>query len=343
MLLIPWTSALVISADEPYEFSKATLLSHGWTLYDPVWSDQPPIHTWLLSWAIQLFDQPVIGARLLAFGFSSLLLFGVGRLIALYHGKWAGLMGMLLLVLAPHMMELMASATLMVPVMSIGVLSVMAFAMHVQTGRIRYMILSGVCMGIALQIKLTAFILIPAIVLQCIWLKRVLPKNRFREVLVYWMVSLIILYTLPFLMFPEMNSEHLLSTHFSDFSGLNFQGMYYDTFDARLLMDQPECVSGLLVGCLLLRRWSSRKHLILPLVWLLSCVLIHSMHQPFWWYYTLHFSIPICWITAAAWERSLRSFWSQNQVLHKEFLCLYEITISQLLPIHIFILFQLLV
>ncbi len=45
LLLVPWRSAVMLGADEGFEFTKAYLLSQGVALYDPIWNDQPPLHT----------------------------------------------------------------------------------------------------------------------------------------------------------------------------------------------------------------------------------------------------------------------------------------------------------
>lgn len=312
MCLTPWTSALAISADEPYEFSKATLMSLGWTLYDTVWSDQPPIHTWLLSRAIRCFDEPVIGARLLAFIFSILLLFGFGSLIAHYHGKFAGCFAMVLLASAPNAMELLSSATLMVPVMSVGLLSVLAFAQYTMSRQLRYVVISGACMGMALQIKLTAVILLPILFLQFATMTDRSSRMHRLVAVTYWWVSLGILFALPFYTFTGMTPQHLLNTHFSDAVEASFIGITYYEWNASQLLKHPEAVTGMILSGLFIRTNPDGKYLLMPVAWLVSLVAIHSTHQPYWWYYSFHFSLAMCWTAAVGWANVLKTFWAEN-------------------------------
>jgi hypothetical protein len=56
--LVPLRTAVQIGGDEGFELAKATLCSKGFRLYEQVWNDQPPLHTWLVTKVIQFSDQP---------------------------------------------------------------------------------------------------------------------------------------------------------------------------------------------------------------------------------------------------------------------------------------------
>ncbi len=54
-VLCPWWSVYEFDVDEGFNMAKAVLVANGFRLYADVWSDQPPLLTWLLA-ARELFD-----------------------------------------------------------------------------------------------------------------------------------------------------------------------------------------------------------------------------------------------------------------------------------------------
>lgn len=72
----PLRSAIEIGGDEHCEVTKGFLWAKGYSLYEKVWSDQPPLYTALLGTLFQYFGATIGVARSLAVGFGFLLLTG---------------------------------------------------------------------------------------------------------------------------------------------------------------------------------------------------------------------------------------------------------------------------
>jgi hypothetical protein len=51
---MPLRTAVQVGGDEGFELAKATLWLKGYKLYEQVWNDQPPLHTWLVTKTLQL-------------------------------------------------------------------------------------------------------------------------------------------------------------------------------------------------------------------------------------------------------------------------------------------------
>ncbi len=63
-----------IGADEGFELAKATLCLKGYTLYNEVWNDQPPLHTFLITQILKHISPSVLGPRLRTSVFAVVLL-----------------------------------------------------------------------------------------------------------------------------------------------------------------------------------------------------------------------------------------------------------------------------
>lgn len=72
LLLVPWQNAVMLGGDEGFEFTKAYLLSEGVALYDPIWNDQPPLHTAITALFFCWLGPEAATARLVAAGFGFL-------------------------------------------------------------------------------------------------------------------------------------------------------------------------------------------------------------------------------------------------------------------------------
>jgi hypothetical protein len=61
---LPLRTAIQISADEGFEFAKATLCLKGYKLYTEVWNDQPRLHTFLITQILKHISPSIAGPRL---------------------------------------------------------------------------------------------------------------------------------------------------------------------------------------------------------------------------------------------------------------------------------------
>ncbi len=102
---------------------KAVLVSDGHSLYQSVWSDQPPGMTWMLAVGFKVFGESVWVGRGIVLGFSVLLLLSMGRIVALLHHEKAGWIAMALLAASFNFPRMSLSAMIGLPAMAMGVAS----------------------------------------------------------------------------------------------------------------------------------------------------------------------------------------------------------------------------
>ncbi len=169
-LSAPLASAVEFGGDEHYELIKGFLCSLGFDLYTEIWNDQPPFHTGVLSLLFQLFGPSVLVARLLTVGLVAVLIATFFRIIRERTGTIAGWIAVIGLLAAPQFMELGVSVMLEPVTFAIGWASVGLLFGFFKRGPVSglwgglvWLLASGFVMGLALQTKLTAAMLLPAI------------------------------------------------------------------------------------------------------------------------------------------------------------------------------------
>jgi 4-amino-4-deoxy-L-arabinose transferase-like glycosyltransferase len=70
----PFLSVFEFDPDEGINMAKAVLVLHGFPLYSSIWSDQPPLVTWLLAGVLRVAGPSVVAARLTILFFGAVLM-----------------------------------------------------------------------------------------------------------------------------------------------------------------------------------------------------------------------------------------------------------------------------
>ena len=91
----PFRQTFEMDFDEGVNLIKALLLLRGFPLYRLVWSDQPPLFTYLLAGEFRLAGLSVNAARLLVLLFSCALFWGITHYLRLVWGDLHALAGAL--------------------------------------------------------------------------------------------------------------------------------------------------------------------------------------------------------------------------------------------------------
>lgn len=312
LLLVPWQNAVMLGGDEGFEFTKAYLLSEGVALYDPIWNDQPPLHTAITALFFCWLGPEAATARLVAAGFGFLFLWSLGWLVAREAGWLAGLVGIVFAGLAPKMLLLCVSAMLEVPSMA-GGLAAAAVLFSGKRSVVRCVV-AGLVLGLALQVKLTAGMVLPAMLAALAWegargggfgvfCRRL--GSRFWGLFFGAFGG----FCLVWAFFPAMSWKLIVGTHFSEEvrEGAKESARY--AFDPGVFLEHLEVLTAGGLGLVLLLVY--RRPVVFPVVLLLTALVVHGVHRPYWSYYYVHFVAPLSWISAAGlavWLQKLLSF-----------------------------------
>jgi len=150
---VKWLGNLAWEFDEGINLMKARLFAEGYSLYSAIWSDQPPLFTLLLAGAIRLAGRSVTAGRTMVLLFSVLGAGGVAILTRQISGRGAAVGAVFLLLTLPHFQKLSPVVMIGLPAISVGVLALAAGFHYGGTGDKRWLLATGVLLGLSLMIK----------------------------------------------------------------------------------------------------------------------------------------------------------------------------------------------
>lgn len=316
----PLGTAFQFGGDEGYELMKGFLSSEGYPLYQSIWNDQPPLHTAILSALFGWFGPSALVARMLTVGFATVLVAVFFRMVRQRSGWAAALLAVLVLVSSPSFLQLSVSVMIELPAMSLALAGVLALFAYFKSRRMFWLVLSGMIFACALQTKLTAAIFLPALFVE--WAAWAARKTGAKEsnkpdVRMYWNVTkplfmwfVTIAATFGFiaLLFPGESVDLLWRSHRLAEAKIDADTPDRHGFDKGLLLRDYDAFIPAIFGVLILlvrRRWD----LLFPAVLFTTVYFIHLVHRPYWYYYYLHFSIPMAWLAAIGVQELFSILW----------------------------------
>jgi 4-amino-4-deoxy-L-arabinose transferase-like glycosyltransferase len=313
---MPIADTLQFDPDEGIELAKASLYSSGYSLYDQIWDDQPPLLTVLLAEWLKVFGSHIVAARLLILGLSAVLVGCFFSTLFLILGAGPALIGTVGLCLTLDFLRLSVSVMQGLPALAFVMAAVYLLLRVTQSplmiaspssaavshkSRLPWLTLgiiaSGICFGLSLQIKLYTVLLLPACLSHLILGPSIqdwqLRPNRIHHGLV-WLGACLLTVVGIGLLNHSFSSEQLLGAHFEEAA----QSLQHEPSWQILIMFLAQDLDYFLlatVGTWILLRYQ-RSWPILPLVWLVSVLLGLTYYQPLWYHYYPLISIPVVWL-----------------------------------------------
>lgn len=329
---LPLGTAVKIGADEDFELSKVPLVLHGHGLYTEVWNDQPPLYAFLLSRLAIHFSYSILFPRLLTVG-ASLVLIGSFYLLAVrLGGMFVATLASGFLIASPGFLELSSSAMQEVPALSPVLL---CLCLLVVGPRIRWAAietLAGVIFGVALQFKLIGVMYLPLVFL-VLWQRGHPAADSIRSTLggtqpheatsqacpVYKApLHLLCIFTaaaaVTFLVVNSLAGAPLAAqvrqawfSHFAATQSFEYGSPSEHACEWLVLVKNWDVSVPALVGvCLFAYKRAVLPHLptplrVFPVAWLALTLIVFSIHKPWWAYYYIHNSLPLCLCAAFGW------------------------------------------
>jgi hypothetical protein len=311
-------SAVEIGGDEGYELMKAFLHNAGYELYAEIWNNQPPMHTLIVSALFRVVGPSAYAARLVSVFFSGLLLWALFRCVRTTSTANAAALACGFLVLSDSFLPLSASVMLEIPALSLGMCGTLAGLTYARNRSTRWLVLSGVAFGAALQTKLSAVIFIPIVVTQIVltsW-----RSGRLKQAvapLFLWGSSVV---TISIMTLAVQSPDAISMLFTSNFSSSIRAGLG-DLEDIKPLytvfVRDPD-IFVLAVAGICLLTVARNAQILFPVLMLVTTIVAHYVHTPFWPYFHLHFMISLSWLAALVvlelCQRVRRSWRSRNVV-----------------------------
>jgi len=305
---LPIAAALEFGGDEGAELLKGLMCSKGFRLYEDIWNDQPPLLTVLLATAFSVFGPSLLVSRLLAACFGLVLFGGLYWLVSRRAGTLAAFLAVFLLLASPGVALLSASVMLEVPAIATALLSVCLLFKWREKSQWGWLLASGVLMGVALQIKLTAIVVVPAILTEIALRRPGQSRSWWKETLsncCQWISVATTIVALIGALSAKGSAQFFWKSHFADHVALGFGRPQDFPFQIGLLWDHVECVAAALVGLLLLARQQRWRELAFPAVMLSTALAVHAIHRPWWGYYYLHLAVPLTWLASVCVSKTI--------------------------------------
>jgi Dolichyl-phosphate-mannose-protein mannosyltransferase len=301
---LPLASALEFGDDEGFEVIKPFLCMKGFSLYKEIWSDQPPLLTVVLTWAFRMWGPTIVTARMVAAGFGVALFVVFFELVRQRSGLWAAVLAGLLLLGSPVVLQLSVSVMLETPAFVMALLSALLlfqWCKHRHTG---WLLASGAAMGLALQIKLTACLVGPAMLAEITLAQWFSGKPRWLRATVQgiaqWSVSFMLVFLAIGIVWARGSLQSSFRSHFAERPTAGWGRAEEHVLPGGLLLRHADGLGAAAIALVLLaarKRWREGAF---PAVLLLTVSAIHAVHRPWWTYYYLHFALPLAWLGGLA-------------------------------------------
>lgn len=160
----PYRQVFEMDPDEGINLIKALLVEQGYSLYSEIWSDQPPIFTYLLAIVFRILGNNVNAGRTLVLFISCVLLIGYFIYLRMVWGNKHALAGTLILIMLPTYLGLSVSIMIGLPAIAFAVLSLLTLTAWHQRRKYVWLVLSAIALCLSVFIKIFTGILVPVFV-----------------------------------------------------------------------------------------------------------------------------------------------------------------------------------
>lgn len=297
--------AVMFDGDEGFNLIKARLVGEGHSLYTQVWSDQPPVFTYLLRGWAMLFGESVRAARMLTVTLAVAGVWTASRIVASLFGQTAGLLSILLVFGSRRFGRLAMSVMIGLPAIAIGLVALWLILAARRRWTISLLIASGLIFSLALQTKLFTFMMLPLALGLILYMSRGAPdwKRAALTRTACWAGALLAGFAAITLATSASDPAQLVAPHV---------GPTWDTIVSNNLVklvryhgeDAPITIAALIGIIHALDR--RRRHLLLPLLWLIASAIALTFANPFNSHHRLMLTIPLCMLGAIGCAAVLR-------------------------------------
>lgn len=305
LLKFPHRAYFEFDTDEGINLMKALLVLRGHPLYREIWSDQPPLFTYLLAGWFRLFGLNVEAARLLVLLFASLLMSAGMLFLRKIWGVWHALAGAGLVALLPYFLPLSMATMIGLPSLAFAMMSLERLAEWHLHHRRAVLVVSAILLGLSVLTKLfTAFlapVFLAGILLDAY--RRTGTPRPWKHILIpvlewsIWFVLLV--FGALFLIAGPASLAQLLAPHLAAGQSSYLQAYsQIEPLGKQLASSLPILVLALLGAAwiALSRRWLS----ICPLIWALFASFLLSQYSLIWYHHLLVITLPAALVAAVA-------------------------------------------
>jgi len=351
--ILPLGTAVQLSSDEGGELMKASLVHRGFTLYQNIWDDQPPLFTLLINQAFSFGGMSIRSARTMMAVYSILFFILYYTLVKRDKVPVAAIFACWFLVSSPLILVISVAVIQELPTIGFALFSAFIMRIHAPRYRLLFLFASGGLMGLALQVKLTAALMIPSIIIERIFSgpeahsivkrKQAKPSEWLRQsslALSVWFFGALVTWVTISAFCARGSFEAAWQAHVFSKALTGFGDPMSRGFPFIQLLRHFDCVGIAILGLLVSGNSRCWRECLFPSVLLLTVVCVHVVHRPWWDYYYLHLAVPLAWLAGlgACWLMSMAiekltqpecQMFSLNRRLAVGFLCILALALAR--------------
>lgn len=316
-------------------------------MYDQIWSDQPPIFTYLLAGLFRITGPTVNPARFLVLLLSLLLIWAVIQFLREVWGNWHALSGLVLLLLLPTFATLSVAALVGLPALSFAMQALLFLVYWHLYRKKLWLIISALLLSLSIFTKVFTAILVPVFLVGLLiseyhqnyqrdtkgWINTLLPA-------VWWgFVFGLTCLLISFLLVGYSNFDQLIEPHISAVDVYAFRNDFTLTINYHLRRSIATLVMALLgtIYMLLSKRWLT----LYPLAWMVVAYLFLVRHSPVWSHQMVLVTLPAAMLASIALGETLfklpgtirsRSFRSRSGLLSLASILIFAILLVVQIP-----------
>ncbi len=293
----PIESALSIGGDDGFELAKSLLVARAPEAARDMYNDQPWLHTLVIGQLFRWFGPHASIPRLVSVISALALVVALGYLASRTGGGLEVILVGLFFLSSEYITTAALAAMVELPAVAWAmVASTILIASERNHWGFRGILLSGIMLGLALSLKLTAVIVIPATAVY------LLAQRRLRAAFwtcSAWVAIAAACFTGVALLSPRCSFDELWGSHSLARQALSPEQMKTWAFHGYHFVTNPALTFAAGLG--LIRAVRRReKELIYATALLGTAVVIAIFQRPWWGYYVIHFYTPMSLLAAAA-------------------------------------------
>ena len=308
-LTLPLGTGMEFSGDERFELAKGFAYIFPGRISPDFWNDQPALYSALLGFLFRTVSPSLLLARCVALGMTVLLAWSIWMIAAERAGRVAAWFALSFLLISPEILTIVLPVLAEVPAFALALSAMVAVDRWRRRPSWICLLTSAALFACGLHVKLTSAIVLPWLLIELctppIGPGMPLLHGRFTSLLegfvrrclitpFVWTTALLGVFQILSLIPPGVNWNLLWTSHSDAGQVQEFRTLDVFRFSPEAFFGQQiETVCLAVVGFYVQfwhRRWRS---LVFPAGLLLTALSVHALHRPWWWYYSIHFAIPL--------------------------------------------------
>ena len=286
-----------IYSDEGFNLIKSMMLMKGYHLYTEIWSDQPPLLTYVLSVLFRYTGFEVRPGRVMILMVTCILIWAVVQFTRQAWGDLPAIATAILLPLLPSFIGLSAAVLVGQPSICFATLSMFSLAGWHRMRKTYFLLFSGIALGASIMTKMFTGFLIPAFACGLLISEYYYQKDArnwryiFRPLVIwgiaFFAASIVIGY-------PALNQsgiQQLIGTPWrASFSGVSIPEVGTNTILPYLRESTFLLVLSTIGGILAIRQ--HRWLMVYPIAWMLLAFISLMIIKPVWGHQQMLITIP---------------------------------------------------